>query len=109
MTLRIKEVIKAKGMTVQEVADIMGINRVGLSNHINGNPSVEILERIAAAIGVHISELFDSKEELTALIQHKGDFYRASTLEELEKVVEKIKGNGIVPDHKNIRGKEYYQ
>jgi transcriptional regulator with XRE-family HTH domain len=59
MSLRIKEVIKEKGLTVQEVADKMGINRVGLSNHINGNPSVEILQRIADALEVNITELFD--------------------------------------------------
>ena len=45
MGLRIKEVIKEKGMTVQTLADKMGINRVGLSNHINGNPSVAVLEK----------------------------------------------------------------
>ena len=33
MALRIKEIIKEKGMTVQTLADKMGINRVGLSNH----------------------------------------------------------------------------
>lgn len=59
MGLRIKEVIKEKGLTVQEVADKMGINRVGLSNHINGNPSVEILQRIADALEVDITELFE--------------------------------------------------
>ena len=49
MALRIKEVIKEQGTTVQELADKMGISRVGLSQHINGNPSVEVLERIASA------------------------------------------------------------
>ena len=44
MALRIKEVIKEQGTTVQELADKMGISRVGLSQHINGNPSVEVLE-----------------------------------------------------------------
>ena len=29
--------------------------------------------------------------ELTALIQHKGDFYKASTIEELEQIVAEIK------------------
>jgi len=59
MSLRIKEVIKEKGMSVQLVAKKMGINRVGLSNHINGNPSVEILQRIANALEVDIVELFE--------------------------------------------------
>ena len=46
----IKRTIKANGLTVKEVAEKMGITPVGLSQHINGNPSVEVLERIAAAI-----------------------------------------------------------
>lgn len=61
MALRIKEIIKEKGMTVQTLADKMGINRVGLSNHINGNPSVAVLEKIAAALEVSIQELFEKK------------------------------------------------
>lgn len=59
MSLRIKEVIKEKRLTIQAVAEKMGINRVGLSNHINGNPSVEILQRIADALEVDIVELFE--------------------------------------------------
>ena len=58
MALRIKELIKEKGMSVQEVAEKMGISRVGLSQHINGNPSVEVLERIASALEVNPSDLF---------------------------------------------------
>lgn len=50
----IKRSIKANGLTVKEVAERMGITPVGLSQHINGNPSVEVLERIAAAIGCNV-------------------------------------------------------
>jgi transcriptional regulator with XRE-family HTH domain len=74
MSLRIKEVIKEKGLTIQQVANQMGINRVGLSNHINGNPSVEVLQRIADAIGVSVSELFDkpAKDEVKISCPHCG-------------------------------------
>lgn len=54
----IKKVIKANGLTVKEVAERMGITREGLSNHINGNPSVQVLERIAAAIGCNVGDFF---------------------------------------------------
>lgn len=64
MSLRIKEVIKEKGLSVQELADRMGISRVGLSQHINGNPSVEVVGRIAEALGVEMWELFKSKSEI---------------------------------------------
>lgn len=59
MGLRIKEVIKEKGMTITELADKMGINRVNLSNMINGNPTFETLEKIATALSVNIAELFE--------------------------------------------------
>ncbi|WP_374223700.1 helix-turn-helix domain-containing protein [Phocaeicola vulgatus] len=64
MHSRIKEVIKKQGTTVQELAEKMGISRVGLSQHINGNPSVEVLERIATALDVPLWQLFASPEEV---------------------------------------------
>lgn len=64
MSLRIKEVLKEEGLSVQEVADRMGISRVGLSQHLNGNPSTEVLERIALAMGVPTWRFFASKEEI---------------------------------------------
>lgn len=95
MDLRIKEVIKEKGMTITELSDKMGINRVNLSNMVNGNPTVETLNKIATALNVPITELFSAgaNEELTALIQHKGDYYKATTIAELENIVDKIKSN----------------
>ena len=57
--LMIKEAMKRNGTSVNEVADKMGISRVTLSTHINGNPSTEILLRIADAIGCPVTELFE--------------------------------------------------
>lgn len=59
MGLNIKKTIKERGLEVREVAKEMGITPTGLSQHINGNPSVEVLERIAKAIGCDIADLFD--------------------------------------------------
>lgn len=59
MSLRIKQIIKEKALTYQIVADKIGINRVTLTNHINGNPSVKILQKIADALNVNIVELFE--------------------------------------------------
>lgn len=56
--LAIKDAIKRHGTSVMEVAERMGISRFTLSTHINGNPSAEILLRIAEAIGCPVSELF---------------------------------------------------
>lgn len=63
MGLNIKKAIKERGFEVREIAHKMNITPTGLSQHINGNPSVEVLERIASAIGCDISELFDKPND----------------------------------------------
>ena len=57
--LRIKEVIKEKGLTVKEVAEKLGMSSPSLSDAINGNPTADKLERIANALEVPITELFE--------------------------------------------------
>ena len=60
LSAKIKGCIKQHDLSVQIVADRMGISRIGLSQHINGNPSVEVLNRIADAIGCSVAEFFDN-------------------------------------------------
>lgn len=92
MTLRIKEVIKEKGLTIQSIADTMGINRVNLSNSINGNPTVETLGRIAEVLNVPIQELFASpKTEIYGLVQFRGVTYRIDSVEALEQILSEVK------------------
>ena len=66
MNLRVKEICKKKGITIQELADNMEMKRESLSRAINGNPTLETLEKIASALGVNISELFDQPKNNTA-------------------------------------------
>lgn len=72
MDLRIKEVIKEKGMTITVLADKMGINRVNLSNMVNGNPTVETLNKIATALGVPVTELFEKPNKGVLVCPHCG-------------------------------------
>ena len=49
---------KEKGMTQTALAEKIGISRVGLSKAINGNTTIQTLEKIAEALGVEVAELF---------------------------------------------------
>lgn len=93
MALRIKEVIKEKGMTVQTLADKMGINRVGLSNHINGNPSVAVLEKIAAALEVSIQELFEKEKNknVNGYIEIENEIFKITSLQDMENLLTRYK------------------
>lgn len=70
--MNIKKLIKAKGLTSKEVADRMGITTVGLSQHINGNPSVQVLERIAEAIGCEVGDFFEKSVNDSLSCPHCG-------------------------------------
>jgi len=59
MALNIKAAIKKYHLTSKKVAETMGISHITFSYHVNGNPSVDVLYRIADAIGCHVTELFD--------------------------------------------------
>ena len=67
MELRIKEVIKEKKFTVVALASAIGITQPNMSNIVNGKstPSLETLEKIATALSVNITELFDQPKNNT--------------------------------------------
>lgn len=58
---RIAEILKSKGMTQTDLAEKIGISRVGLSKAINGNTTITTLRKIAVALEVEVSELFTPK------------------------------------------------
>jgi len=61
MNLRIKEVSKSKEIKTALLADKVGITRANMSNIVNGKttPSLLTLEKIASALEVDITELFE--------------------------------------------------
>ena len=61
---RIKDLLKEKGVTINELADKMGISRVTLSTQINGTANIASYEKIATALNVPMWQLFASSEEV---------------------------------------------
>ncbi|GHV06157.1 hypothetical protein FACS189416_6550 [Bacteroidia bacterium] len=61
MALRIKEILKGKDVAVKDLAVMINLAAPNVSNLINGKskPSIEVFERIATALNVPITELFE--------------------------------------------------
>lgn len=59
----IKGMIKAKGFTIQEVADKIGVNRVTLTLTLQGNPTYKKMKEIADAIGCDVMDFFKDEAE----------------------------------------------
>lgn len=62
--LRVKDILKEKGMTQKELATKIGIAEISLSRSIatNGNPTLDTLTKIANALDVPVEELFMSNK-----------------------------------------------
>ena len=57
--LRIKEIMKSKGLNTVQLADIMNISRETVSRQINdSNMTISTLQRYAEVLSVSINELF---------------------------------------------------
>lgn len=91
MELRIKELCKEKGLTLQQVAEYMGVNRVSLSNSINGNPTIGTLEKVAAALGVEVIDLFAKRGDFVAFVRRNGETHTFDTEKDLIAYTEALK------------------
>ena len=61
MEYRIKELLKEKGITLLELSEQIGVKSPHLSVALSdkGNPTIATLEKIAAALNVPVTDLFE--------------------------------------------------
>ena len=73
-TLRIKELCKERGNTLNALSERVGISQPSMSLIANGKqkPSFDTLEKIADALGVGIGELFAPADGVKLICPHCG-------------------------------------
>ena len=97
--MRIKEILKERGMTLQELADKMDVSRQALSRQVAGKLLVEKAEEIACMLDVPMWQLFVSPEEVAgnggfiAFVKDGVNIYHAESWQELEKLIS-VRNNG---------------
>ena len=74
MQLRIKEICKSRGITLNDLAERVGVSRVSLSGIVTGKqkPSFDTLERLADALNIAPAELFAAPKEGVIHCPHCG-------------------------------------
>ena len=95
---RVKELRKAKGMTQEQIAALINIEPPNVSKMESGLhfPQADKIEKIAKALDVNISELFNfghiqKKEELIDCLNHEIKNLDNKTLELVYKFVNELK------------------
>lgn len=91
--MRIKEVMKRYGITQDEVATRLGINRVSVNRLLSDKNDMRVstAQKFADAIGCKVAELFEEQTDFASYVRYKGIHYTADTLEEFFQQVDEIK------------------
>lgn len=74
ITLRIKEICKQQGTTLNALAERIGVSQPSISGIATGRqkPSLDTIEKIASALNVSVSELFAAPVEGVITCPHCG-------------------------------------
>lgn len=91
---RILEICKEKGITQIELAKQLGISRQSLHSILNGDARISSLQKIATALGVDITELFEhSSSDFTAFINDTGTLRYFANFESLKSYIQQREDN----------------
>ena len=91
MALRVKEIAKARGMSMGDLAEKMGISPVTLSQSLNRNPTLGRLTEVANILEVDVADLFSPRENVHGCLFVNGKAVVINSKEELFELVEKMK------------------
>lgn len=89
----IKDLLKERGMTFQELSEKLGVDRNNLYNSLTkGNPTLQRLEAVSGALGVPVWRLFtvEPKPEIYGTIVYEGQVYSVNAKEDLLKIASLI-------------------
>lgn len=94
MELRLREILKRRSMTLRSFSDLSGISQPNLSNYINGNvsPTLDMLTRIAKALEIPITDLFEEPNSIELYVKYNGNMYNI-TSKEIINLIETKKTN----------------
>lgn len=89
MELRIVELAHKRGLTMSDIAKMIGISRVNLSNSLNGNPTLSRLKEVANILHVEVAELFktSTKESISGYVEYNGKIVKIESIAALRTIL----------------------
>ncbi|MBR4968816.1 MAG: helix-turn-helix domain-containing protein [Alistipes sp.] len=92
--LRVKDILREKGMRMYELAEKIGVAPESLTRALQRNPQYSTLKAIANALGVHIRDLFREEEVsvpiVRGMVELKGKILYIDSLEDIYRLVTEV-------------------
>ena len=91
--LRVKEIVKQRGLTLAKVAKMLDVHPVNLSTTLNGNPTLSTLSRIAEVLQVEVTDLIETenKPNVRGFVKVNGEVIEITSVADLEQALNKAK------------------
>ena len=93
ITLRIEEILKERGITKTQFAEMMGVAKQNVNLLLN-TTNTQKMEKIAEVLGVKFTDLFvaddQPQDELNGFVEYKGEIHRIRTKSDLENLLKSI-------------------
>ena len=93
ITLRIEEILKERGITKTQFAEMMGVAKQNVNLLLNTN-NTQKMEKIAEVGGVKFTDLFvaddQPQDELNGFVEYKGEIHRIKTKADLENLLKSM-------------------
>ncbi|WP_303328152.1 helix-turn-helix domain-containing protein [Butyricimonas paravirosa] len=94
MSLRLKEILKDRGESITAFALKVGITQANMSNIVNGksSPTLDTLERIASALNVPITELFEKENtgDIIGFVKVGDTVHEVKSAEDVKDLAERL-------------------
>lgn len=90
ITLRIEEILRERGITKTQFADMMGVAKQNVNLLLNTN-NTQKMEKIAEVLEVKFSDLFvaddQPQDELNGFVEYKGEIFRIRNKADLKGIL----------------------
>ena len=88
--LRLKEILRERGISVVEFADKLGIERQNVYN-VFTKPTWQRLEQCSEILNMSISDFFEKDDsEINGFIEYRGAIYRITDIKSFQNLAEII-------------------
>ena len=93
ITLRIEEILRERGITKAQFAEMMGVAKQNVNLLLNTN-NTQKMEKNAEVLGVKFTDLLviddQPQDELNGFVEYKGEIYRIKTKADLETLLKSM-------------------
>lgn len=87
ITERIRQFMKERSLTMNGLAEMMGVTAPAVLFHLNGNPSLDVLERIATALGVSMWDMMPIEADYVPYAKRIGNVFANNEADDAPQVM----------------------